>query len=136
MQFVVTQMHAPSDCPSDEPEVLRKLGHAFSDGEATRKGVKLLGAFIAPLEHTFFFLLEADSLAKVTDFLKPAAKLGTANVTPVDEFQKVVRQLSQGHGEERATPIVRKPERVARDLGTGGCSPYVQYVGILHIGSG
>jgi len=96
MQFVVTQMHAPSDCPSDEPEVLKKLGHAFSDGEAMRKGVKLLGAYIAPLEHTFFFVLEADSLAKVTDFLRPAVKLGTAKVTPVDDFQKVVRQLSKG----------------------------------------
>ena len=96
MQFVVTQMHAPSDCPSDEPEVLKALGHDFSEGQAKKKGVKLLGAYIAPLEHTFFFILEADSLAKVTDFLRPAAKLGTAKVTPVDEFQKVVRQLSQG----------------------------------------
>ena len=97
MQFVVTHVHAPSDCPSDQPEVMKKLGHDLSDVEAMKKGVKLLGSYIAPLEHTFFFLLEADSLAKVTDFLKPAAKLGTANVTPVDEFQKVVRQLSQGH---------------------------------------
>ena len=96
MQFVVTQMHAPADCPSDEPEVLEKLGHAFSEREAVKKGVRLLGAYIAPLEHTFFFILEAGSLAKVTDFLRPAAKLGTAKVTPVDDFQKVVRQLSHG----------------------------------------
>ena len=97
MKFMVTQVHAPHDCPSDEPELLRTLGHAFSDAEATKKGVKLRGAYIAPLEHTFFFVLEAESLAKVTDFLKPAAKLGTAKVTPVDEFQMVVRQLTQLH---------------------------------------
>ena len=96
VQFVVNQVHAPSDCPSDEPEVLKQLGRAFSEGEARKKGVRLLGAYIAPLEHTFFFILEADSLAKVTKFLRPAAKLGTAKVTPVEEFQKVVRQLSQG----------------------------------------
>ena len=97
MQFVVTHIHEPSVCPAERPEVLKKLGHDLSDIEALKKGVKLLGAYVAPLEHTFFFIVEADSLAKVTDFLKPAAGLGTANVTPVDEFQKVVRQLAQAH---------------------------------------
>lgn len=105
MQFVVSHVHAPSDCPSDRPEVMKKLGNDLSDVEAMKKGVKLLAAYVAPLEHTFFFILEAESLAKVTDFLKPAAKLGTANVVPVDEFQKVVRQLSQGHGDSQRPEV-------------------------------
>lgn len=96
MHFVVSHTHTPGDCPSDKPEVLKKLGHDLSDVEAMKKGVKLLGSYVAPLEHTFFFILEADALAKVTDFLKPAAKLGTANITPVDDFQKTMRHLSEG----------------------------------------
>lgn len=96
MQFVVTHTHEAHDCPSDKPDLMKRLGHDLSDVEAMKKGLKLLGAYVAPLEHTFYFLLESDTLAKVRDFLKPIGTLGTANVVPVDEFQKVVRQLTEG----------------------------------------
>ncbi len=81
---MATHVHTPELCPVDDPsKVGRTLGVLAQGSHARKSRVKVLGSYIAPPEHTLFFILEADSYEAVIDFFEPGMKLGTLRVTPV-----------------------------------------------------
>jgi hypothetical protein len=58
MLFVVTHVHPPELCPGDNPELVKKtVGVMGSKAHAEKSGVKVLGSYMAPEEHTFFFIM-------------------------------------------------------------------------------
>lgn len=88
MLFVVTAEHAPDHCwarPENEEKV-----DTWVDGMADRaadSGVEVHGSYVAPNEHTFYFVLEADDFQAVTTFLGPPLLLDhDARVSPVVSF--------------------------------------------------
>ena len=91
MLFIVTHVHAPDHCPSGDPEMMKKTVGALA-GESTAKkaNVKVLGSYIAPPEHTLFFILDADTYDNIVNFFEPAMKLGTAKIVPVTPLKTVV----------------------------------------------
>jgi len=89
--FVVIHAHTPELCPSDKPEMLKKtVDVVASEEHAKKSGVNVLGSFIAPPEHTLFFVLESDDYGKIVDFFRPLMKIGTPRIIPVDTLGKLV----------------------------------------------
>lgn len=87
MLFVVTHIHTPELCPSDDPEKLKKLDVLEQESHAKKTKVKVLGSYIAPPEHTLFFILEADSYEAITDFFRPVMKIGIPRIVPVSPLK-------------------------------------------------
>jgi hypothetical protein len=87
MLFVAIHQHAPELCPADNPAPV----HQLADQEHIRAaGVKVLGSYIAPPEHTLYFLLEADDYAQVVRYFRPMMKIGTPRIVPVQALQEAL----------------------------------------------
>lgn len=72
MRFIATLEHSPDNCWGREEN--RDLAREFTselDQRAEEHDVELHGAYGTPNEHTFYFILEADSFEAVTGFLGP-----------------------------------------------------------------
>ena len=78
MLFHITQTHTPETCPKDEG------GSAILYDE-NAEGVKMRAFYSAFPEHVIYYILEADSMDAVRDFLFPGFKRCTCKVTPVGE---------------------------------------------------
>ena len=78
MLFHITQTHTPETCPKEEggPQILR---------DPTADGVKVLGSYSAFAEHVTYYIVEADDLAAIHQFLFPGFKRCTCTITPVSE---------------------------------------------------
>lgn len=91
MLFVVTQVHTPELCPSDNPELVKKtVSVVGSKAHAEKSGVKVFGSYIAPEEHALFFIIESNDYEKIVDFFRPIMKMGTLRITPVSTLGDVV----------------------------------------------
>jgi uncharacterized protein with GYD domain len=94
MLFVVTHVHPPELCPCDNPELVKKtVGVMGSKAHAEKSGVRVLGSYMVPEEHTFFFIIESNDYGKIMDFFKPIAKLGTLRITPVGVLGELVTKF-------------------------------------------
>ncbi|MFQ5930973.1 MAG: hypothetical protein ACE5MM_01055 [Nitrospiraceae bacterium] len=78
MLFHVTQTHAPQTCPIDE-------GGSETLYDPNVEGVKLRARYAAFPEHVIYYILEADSLEAIRQFLLPGFKRCTSKITPVGE---------------------------------------------------
>lgn len=78
MLFHITQTHTPENCPKDE-------GGSSILYNADAKGIKLRAIYGAFTEHVIYYVVEAESLKSVHQFLMPGLKRCTCKVTPVAE---------------------------------------------------
>lgn len=78
MLFHITQTHTPETCPKDE-------GGSKILSNPNAKGVKLRAMYGAFSEHTIYYIVEADSLNAIQEFLFPGFKRCTSTITPVSE---------------------------------------------------
>ncbi len=78
MLFHITQKHTPGTCPKDEGG--SKVLH-----NPKAEGVKLRAIYGAFSEHVICYIVEADDLAAIQQFLLPGFKRSTCKVTPVSE---------------------------------------------------
>lgn len=83
MLFHVTQTHTPEQCPKD-------AGGSQTLYNPKAEGVKLRAMYGAFSQHTIFYIVEANSLNSVHQFLDPGWKRCTCVVTPVSE-EPIVR---------------------------------------------
>ena len=80
MLFIATHEHTPELCPADDPAPVHQMAN---ENHIRESGVKVLGSYIAPPEHTLFFVLEADDYAQVVRYFRPMMKIGVPQITPV-----------------------------------------------------
>ena len=78
MLFHITQTHTPETCPKDE-------GGSSILINPKAKGIKLRATYGAFTEHVIYYVVEADSMKSVHEFLMPGLKRCTCSVTPVVE---------------------------------------------------
>ncbi len=90
MLFVVTHEHTPELCPSDDPTPAHKLA---DESHIKESGVEVIGAWVAPPEHTFYLVLEADDYGHVVRYLRPMMKIGTPDIVPVQELSDTLNQF-------------------------------------------
>lgn len=85
MQFVATLTHAPANCwAHEEKQEMAKEWLASLDERAAAHDVTLDGAYAAPNEHRFVFVMEASSFESVTGFLgSPFLEDHEGDVVPV-----------------------------------------------------
>ncbi len=92
MLFVVTHEHTPDLCPSDDPAPVNKLA---DENHIKESGVKVLGSYVAPPEHVFFLVLEADDYGQVVKYLRPLMKIGTPDIVPVQTLTEALGIFSK-----------------------------------------
>jgi hypothetical protein len=90
----MTHVHKAEACPVHKPEYLKMLGNALKSAE--EKGVHIHSLYVAPWEHTFYGVFEADSAESLEQFLDPLLELGTARITPVEEASLAAFQRRMG----------------------------------------
>jgi len=78
MLFHVTQTHTPETCPKDD-------GGSSVLFNADAEGITLHAMYGAFTEHEIYYIVEADSLKSVHQFLMPGIKRCTCKVTPVSQ---------------------------------------------------
>ena len=72
MHFIATLEHSADRCwARDEHEEKAREWIGSMEERAEEHGVELHGGYVAPNEHTFYFVLEADSFEAVSGFLGP-----------------------------------------------------------------
>lgn len=97
MRFVATLKHSTENCwarEQNEQKAQEWLGEM--DHRAADAGVKIDGTYVCPNEHTFYFILQADSFEGVSSFLGPPLLTDhDALIAPVitfDEAERAVRE--------------------------------------------
>ena len=78
MLFHITQIHTPEICPKDE-------GGSRVLYDPNVEGLKLRAIYGAFSEHVIYYIVEADSLDVINQFLLPGFKRCTCTITPVSE---------------------------------------------------
>jgi len=95
MLFVAILKHSPEHCWA-RPENAKAMDEArkrWQEREKVQKeiGVKILGAYVNPNEHTFYYILESDDYMKVTRFLgPPLLTYHSAKITPVVTIEDIL----------------------------------------------
>lgn len=95
MQFVATLEHSTENCWAREEN--EKKANEWIEGmdqKAADAGVEVHGAYVCPIEHTFYFVLEADSFDGVSTFLGPPLLTDhDAHIAPVVTFGEAERAV-------------------------------------------
>ncbi len=78
MLFHITQTHSPELCPKDE-------GGSKVLYNPNAEGVKLRAMHGAFSEHVVWYIVEADSIDAVQQFLLPGFKRCSCSISPVSE---------------------------------------------------
>lgn len=76
MLFHITQTHSPDVCPYGK-------GGFESLHNDKAEGVNVVAKYAAHMEHTIYFIVEADTLEAIHQFLLPGLTTCTAKITPV-----------------------------------------------------
>lgn len=85
MLFVVTHEHSAETCPAGNPTMVVQT---IDEKHISESGVKVLGAYVAPSEHTLYYIIEADEYSQVVRYLRPLLPIGTADIVPVQTIQE------------------------------------------------
>ena len=83
MLFHITQTHSPETCPKDE-------GGSKILYNPKVEGLTLRAMYGAFSEHVIYYIVEADNLAAIQQFLMPGFKRCTCKLSPVSE-EPIVR---------------------------------------------
>ena len=78
MLFHIEQVHAPESCPY-------RKGGSPSLYDAGVAEVKVVGVYGSFMEHTIYYIVEADDMDMLNKFLLPGMKTCTARITPVSD---------------------------------------------------
>ena len=77
MQFLITQIHDPQDCPKDIGGFRKVFINENVDG------LTLNNVFIEHGSHTIIYIVETDNYDKVVKFLEPGMLKCTSSISPV-----------------------------------------------------
>jgi len=82
MLFIITQVHAPESCPIE-------AGGSKVLYNPKAKGIKLQAMYGAYPQHIIWYVVEADSVEAVQEFLTPGFLRCTSTVTPISSVSMV-----------------------------------------------
>ena len=92
MLFHLTHVHNAETCFAHKPDTLKMLADALKS--APENGIRVHSLYVAPWEHTFYGVLEADSSESLSKFIDPLLELGNGTITPVtDVVAEIGRRL-------------------------------------------
>lgn len=86
MLFMVTAIHTAETCPAGvfrrDTEFMRRLIDTSKEHSGVT-GMKMLSGYAAPPEHTFWLVVEADTMQAISTFCLPLLRIGNVSITPV-----------------------------------------------------
>jgi len=82
MLFLYIHTHPVDKCLADKPEQIRQMRDQIQQDSA-KAGIKMIGGYSAPHEHTIYFIFEADNIAAVEQALIPMTTWGNARMIPI-----------------------------------------------------
>jgi hypothetical protein len=82
MLFMYIHTHSPERCTIDKPAETLKM---LADGQAAAKkaGIKWVGGWAAPHQHTMFVVFDTDDIAALEKVLAPMTLWGDAELIPL-----------------------------------------------------
>ncbi len=95
MLFQVVHTHTNETCPGQSPERAKELG-AWWQALKKASGVRLLAAYVAPMDHTFYITVEADDYTTLARALGPLNTYGTGRTIPVLSLDQTLPMVEAG----------------------------------------
>jgi len=100
MLFVAVLTHTPESClmRPEHAKAYEELVRNWENKEKLEKetGVKILGSYVNPNEHTFFMILEADNYGNVIRALgPPILTYHRGKITPVITMDEATKYLKR-----------------------------------------
>jgi hypothetical protein len=95
MLFQVIHTHTNENCPARSPEHAKPFGEWWQSLKKTT-GVKLLSGYVSPIDHTFYFVIEADDFTAVTRELGGLNPLGSGSIRPVISLDQALPLIESG----------------------------------------
>jgi uncharacterized protein with GYD domain len=87
MFYMYIHTHPLEKCLIEKPEESRKMLSLAR--EATQKaGIKIVGGYMAPHEHTMFMIFDAPDIVALEKVLVPMTAWGDAQLIPVMTFEQ------------------------------------------------
>ena len=72
MLFVITLEHSPDLCFARKEYTIEGKRWQDSIGERAKSlGIKVHGFYVSTIEHTFYFIIEADDTRAISEFFSP-----------------------------------------------------------------
>jgi hypothetical protein len=90
MLFIAIHTHTPESCPLVDVQPILQLA---DEEHIKRTGVRVLGSYSAPPEHTLFFVLEADDYSQIVRYFQPMMMIGTPRIIPVQTIAESAEAL-------------------------------------------
>jgi hypothetical protein len=95
MLFIVTLVHTPDLCFGRKE--FNEEGKRWFDGmeaSAEKYGIKVHGAYVCPIEHVFYLLLESDDFKDVSGFLSgPVLTHHSAKISPIITIEEAFKAV-------------------------------------------
>ncbi|MGB7291624.1 MAG: hypothetical protein WBD99_05590 [Thermodesulfobacteriota bacterium] len=85
MEFLISQVHEPQDCPKDLGGFRKILINE------NVKGLELKNVYIEHGSHTIIYIVETDKYDNIVRFLEPGMLKSTVSITPVSSL--AVREI-------------------------------------------
>ena len=97
MIFHIHHHHDENTCPANSPEA---VGATFGSvlPALNKYGVTVIGAWVGPPGHDFFFVVETDSYDDLVEGLRPILASGNARIQPVGDLQaQVAKRMAEAN---------------------------------------
>jgi hypothetical protein len=78
----------------DPEKAKNTVGKVLANAESA--GVKVIGAYVDPPAHAFYYIVETDAVENIQAFLDPIIDLGYADIRPVSDAYSTVKKVAEG----------------------------------------
>jgi len=82
MLFQVVHTHTNETCPGGSAEQARHFAEWWQSMKKA-SGIKVLGGYVAPMNHTLYITVEADDYPALAKALGPLNSFGSGHTSPV-----------------------------------------------------
>ena len=93
MLFHVTHTHSYQTCHGHDEPKKAKMSQALNSADEI--GIKIIGVYIDPPGHKFYFVMEAETMEQIVRLFDPILELGDADIHPVMDFQAALAVLKK-----------------------------------------
>jgi hypothetical protein len=94
--LLISHTHKLENCPMQGgKEAVDKHYRSLQTGVASRLGIKVLGLYTAPMQHSRFIILQTDSFEALRDYLEPLYMIGDVEIYPISSFSERVHALEE-----------------------------------------
>ena len=87
MLYMYIHTHPLEKCVIQKPEEAKNM-LAKAQEEANKAGIKMLGGYMAPHEHTMYMIFDAPDIVALEKLLIPMTAWGDAELIPVMTFEQ------------------------------------------------